>query len=1245
MRKPTRPLFHLILILGLTSCANYQLNYSPEAVSWATETPLPDQPLMHTVFLVGDAGKGSNPALDLLERRVQHAGKESTVLFLGDNIYPNGMAPISGADRAQDEERLKAQLNTVLDYEGNVFFIAGNHDWDKYGIDGLKRQKKFIEKYLDREDVFFPDPGCGDPEEIEINDKLVIVLIDSEWYLSDWDKDYQVNAGCEVKSRAVFAEFMVEAIKGNRNKDVLIAMHHPPYSTGPHGGQFTFKQHLFPLTEFVEPLYLPLPVVGSIFQFLRGTVGHRQDLIHPKYQELSDIVVGAARRNGSFVIASGHEHSLQYIEQDEQSFIVSGAGSKTTATNARNGGQFAYGHLGFAQLDYYEDGSAWVKYWVPDENEPQGKLVFQKQVQPPLPKIAEDPPESFEPLQDSITIKVSENDFERGRLWNFFWGKHYRSTYNATVKLPVLDLTTYKGGVRPVKRGGGYQTNSLRLEGADGRQYALRSIDKDASRTLGYPFNESFVTAVLEDNFSSAHPFASIATADLAKAAGIYYTQPKMFYLPRQPALGIYNEDYAGALYTVEERPDDEVWNDYEQFGAPKRIRSTLDTRERIQEDHDEQIDYPFVVRNRLFDVLIGDWDRHDDQWRWSEIDSGEVDYYRPIPRDRDQAFSNYDGLILELAKGTTPDIKKLKAYRGDENRLEWLVYNGRHFDRTFLSGADWSVWEAEARHLQEQLTDEVIEQAFKNNWPGPVYQLNAPDIIQKLKTRRDNFMDIARKYYELMAKEVDIVGTFKRDLFVIERMEDGRTRIRAYDTNSKSEKELKFYDRTFLPEETREIAVYGLTDQDVFRVKGTCRNNCIKVRMIGGVGQDILEDESNGKGLIYYDAKNEGNLLQTGSKAKVKRRFDPAFNIYDRESNDYNFNYTSLLPAAGFNPDDGILLGLSAAYTTYGFKKDPYASQHKIDMKFATGTNGFTLDYQGEFIDLFGPFELGLDAEYQTPLYSRNFYGLGNESINIENLLDDEALNYNRIKQRVIRVMPSFMRRLNAQSRVLVGPTFESIEVERTEGRYIDEIGNRFQDELFDGLEFAGLRFLLDYKTRDNNAIPTRGLGFFLEGGWKQQLEEGRKNFAYLNTSFSAYQRIDRRGKLVFATRLEFQHRFSEDYEFYQGATLGGPGEGANFRGFRRDRFIGSTAFVHNTDLRWKTITSENPTLPFSLGLMAGFDHGRVWLRGEDSEVWHYSYGGGIWLSPFDLFVVSGGVYRGDNKDNRVVVTGGFFF
>lgn len=220
---------------------------------------------MYMVFLVGDVGKGSNFVLDFLECRVQYVGKESIVLFLGDNIYFNGMVFILGVDWVQDEECFKVQFNIVLDYEGNVFFIVGNYDWDKYGIDGLKWQKKFIEKYLDWEDVFFLDFGCGDLEEIEINDKLVIVLIDLEWYLFDWDKDYQVNVGCEVKSCVVFVEFMVEVIKGNCNKDVFIVMYYLFYFMGLYGGQFMFKQYLFLFMEFVKLFYLFLLVVGLIF--------------------------------------------------------------------------------------------------------------------------------------------------------------------------------------------------------------------------------------------------------------------------------------------------------------------------------------------------------------------------------------------------------------------------------------------------------------------------------------------------------------------------------------------------------------------------------------------------------------------------------------------------------------------------------------------------------------------------------------------------------------------------------------------------------------------------------------------------------------------------------------------------------------------------------------------------------------------------------------------------------------------
>lgn len=1238
-------LFVLVaLSLLMSACANYQLNYSPKAAKWEADVPPAPDSVAHRVFLIGGTGGSDRSALALLGDKLKQAGPESSVLFLGDNLSTSGLAPADDLQRQSGEQQLSALLEILEGYPGRIHFIAGDQDWQEYGLKGLARQQAFIEARLGREDVFLPKPGCGDPEVIEVSEHLVILLIDAQWYLTDWRKDHNINTDCDIKSREFFADELADEIKKHRSKNVLIAMHHPPYTMGPYGGQFTIKQHLFPLTDLRPNLYLPLPVAGSVFQFLRGNVGNEQHAIHPRYQELSDLVVNAARTYGRFVFASGHERSLQYMEKDNQAFIVSGAGSESTAVNARDGGQFAYGHRGFAELSYYPDGSAWVQFWVPEEGRPEGRLVFRKQASPPLVKAVAQPPKTFPPIPDSVTVPVSQNDFERGPLWSFLWGEHYRAAYNAVITLPALNLDEYRGGVYPVKRGGGGQTNSLRLEGRDGRQYALRSIDKDATRTLGYPFNESFMTALLEDNFSAAHPFGAIACSALAKAAGIYYTQNEMYYLPPQPALGIYNDDYAGALYTIEERPDDEVWNDYAQFGKPKRINSTSKTRKKLIAKHDEDIDYQWVVRNRLFDVLIGDWDRHDDQWRWSEID-GEVDYYRPIPRDRDQAFSKYDGLLLSLARGTSPDIKKLKVFGGDVKRINWLTYNGRYFDRTFLSGADWAMWESEARRLQARMTDEVIDRAFSEHWPAPLYELDGREIAALLKARRDGFMDIARGYYELQAESVDVIGTDKRDLFLVERLEEGRTRVRVYDTNSKSEKEFKYYDRTFLASETQEVILYGLGSQDVFRVRGNCGGKCVKVRMIGGAGQDILEDESDGRRLIYYDDKGEGDLLQTGHKAKVRLKKDPVFNTYDHQSADYDFNYSSLVPFGGFNPDDGVLLGLAGRRTTFGFKKAPHASQHTLTAFYALATGGIVADYKGEFIDVLGKLELGLDAHLQTPLYSNNFYGLGNESVNIENQLDDERLTYNRVRIQRIHFMPSLMYRLNANSRVLAGPTFESINVARTSGRFIDDIGDELPAAIFDGIEFAGVRALVEYKATDHAALPSRGLDFFLEGGWKQQLNKEGKHYAYLDTELSLYQRIDRQGKLVLATRFGFQHRFSEDYEFYQGASLSGPGPDANFRGFRRNRFVGSTAFYQNTDLRLKLLSSANPTLPFSFGTSLGFDHGRVWLRGEDSDVWHYSYGLGVWISPFDIMVFSGGVYRGDNKNNRVVVSGGFFF
>ena len=64
-------------------------------------------------------------------------------------------------------------------------------------------------------------------------------------------------------------------------------------------------------------------------------------------------------------------------------------------------------------------------------------------------------------------------------------GANYRTEWNTPVKAPVLKLSTSHGGLTPVKRGGGKQTKSLRVEDPSGRQYTLRSITKFiTSKTL-----------------------------------------------------------------------------------------------------------------------------------------------------------------------------------------------------------------------------------------------------------------------------------------------------------------------------------------------------------------------------------------------------------------------------------------------------------------------------------------------------------------------------------------------------------------------------------------------------------------------------------------------------------------------------------------------------------------------------------------------------------------------------------------
>jgi len=1226
----------------LTGCATYGLQFDESQEDWRAAAPPPENTLQHRTYLIGDAGnaaEGSRPdVLAYLQSELPAAPAASHLVYLGDNIYPGGFPPPGHPERPIAEHRLRVQIDPVKLFPGKTIWIPGNHDWYRFSLDGLREQRKFIRDELGQKDIWLPRINCGGPAVVEVNDDLVYIIVDSQWWLTNWAKHPGVNEGCDASNRTEFLRLFRREFQRHREKHIVVMMHHPMETYGRHGGHFTLKDHL-----------RPVPVVGSVIPFLRGNVGTPQDNLNARFQELRRKLLATAKINGGATFVSGHEHNLQYIEKDRQQYIVSGASSKSGPSGMGEGSRFAYGGHGYSVLDLYENGSLWVSFFAVNEGGKRKELLYRKRVQGPRAADVYEAPDAYPdyPItKDSLNAQLVRDDYNRGQFGRFILGDHYRNAYDESVQIPMLDLSTYKGGLRPVKEGGGNQTISLRLEGKGGRQYTMRSLDKDPTATIGVRLTRSkVIQKLVEDGFTAAHPIGALPVARLAEAAGINHTNPKLVFVPAQPALGKYNPDFSDKVYLIEERPDDDGWMSFENFGRPEEIQSTAKALEELRQHPDHVIDLPAMARARAFDLLIGDWDRHDDQWRWAEEERDGKTYYVPIPRDRDQAFSNYDGVLAGVLRRVVPATRSLNPFEGKPKRVHWSTQTNRFFDATFLAEIDRETWLREARHLRATLTDEVIEAAFRTSWPPEVLQMDGLNIMTVLRVRRDNIVELIEDFYAFRAERIEVVGTEEEDLFDLEVLPGGNVRVTV------SARGVTFYERVVMAEETKYLTLFGLEGSDEFRFNGTERAGML-IRLVGGPGTDRVrqadgaEATTSGR-VLYYDYTDRTEPSDFGGVAGLRDKRSPQakYNIYSRLSEDKDFDFFSLMPLLGRNPDNGFLLGGVATLTTYKFKKEPFSTQHVINGRYAFETGGARFAYQGTFTDFYRTNALRIDARAQTSLYGVNFYGFGNDTDNPEDI-NPEGRNFNRVRQQYIDFSPQLMRRLNPAATWYVGPRYSVIETDRTEGRFLALNSEDQSDEgIFSNYHYLGVQARFEFDNRIPAFLPGRGIAFFVEGRYQTALAGPGKDIPRLRAALTFNQQVDDYGDFIFANRVGYDRVFQDDIAYFQAATLGGSGERPNFRGFRQERFSGQRAFYVNNDVRWRIFSARNSNLPFSFGVLAGVDLGRVWLKGEDSNTWHYSYGGGIFISPLDYATLNASYFVGDGLIGRFSFGTGFFF
>ncbi|MFK7808205.1 MAG: metallophosphoesterase [Saprospiraceae bacterium] len=1226
-------------LLMLASCANYKMHQKEITTTFPSDNDISEKPT-HSVFLIGDVGEGlkeeTNPTLQLLKEHLDKAEKKSSVIFLGNNVGPTGMTSKSDTKkRKRSEQQLNAQLSVLENYKGRPIFIAGTNDWKREGLKGLKRQEKYIESALnegipdddDWKDYFQPDDGCPGPEVIEVNDQLVIILIDSYWWLQDWEEQPNINNDCDVKSRAAFALVLEDVMKDYKFQNVVIATHHSIKSSGPHGGKFTLKNHLFPLTSIYDNAYVPLPGVGSLALMLRNAGIYKEDASNPNYRVLTDAMIEPAKKYGEFIFVSGHENSLEYHRSENQHFVVSGSGSKATATAKKKDAYFSYGHTGFSKIDFYEDGSAWVEFWTPTKDG-KGKKVYRKQMKGPLPikpmKQKFDMDFAlYESGQDSIVTFPSTRSIKPLKDFaTFMLGKRHRKVYLTENKFPTLDLSDYKGGLKVIKKGGGKQTNSLRLEAPGGKEYVMRSLTKDTQRGVPYPFNQlAVVNFLFNESFLGVHCYAPPTLGTMADAIKVYHTNPNIFYIPKQPVLGAYNKNFGDEVYIVEERPSGS-WPEAPFFGNAEKFKSTTKLMAKLEKNHNHIVDQKWLARSRLFDMLIGDIDRHGDQWRWTVAKTeDDKKIYRPIPRDRDNAYCTYDGLAFKMLRPYHYIVRMLGVYRNEVPDPQWTYYNARHFDHNFLNELSLEDWLKEASYIQEQLTDEIVELSIKK-MPKQIYDMTGPYIEQVIKARRNNLQETATRMYGYLARKSIVRGTNKKELFEIVRLDDEQTDVKMWDTNDEREKQELLYHRVFKTSDTKELYIYGLGNDDFFEISGEV-NKGIEIYVVGGGGKDVFEDVSKVKGIgkkgNFYDTK-KGNKVEVGSETRDRRSNQVANNTFEYLDAQFDSNVFLPFPLLGYNTREGFSVGFLGIYRIHKFNKNPFSQEHKFRLNYAFATQGVDMQYDATFFEATTHWDFVLHTDVRSNRYAFNYFGLGNESDRIKS----RDLDFYQVRQSLVYLDMGFQRRFASDIGVFaVKPLLQWTDIIETEDRFISSNNNDLTTVDLESKWYTGAAASLSFANVDKPASPRNGFSFDNNFKWQKSITGTDREFTTFSTQFTAYKSIDPKKKLILASQVGSEMIWG-DYDFFFAPTLGQEG---NIRGYNSQRFRGATTFYHISDLRLALGEWNNAILPFSFGITGSFDYGRIFDDGNtggESDYWHASYGGSLWVAPLNIAILS---------------------
>jgi hypothetical protein len=1165
------------------------------------------------------------------------SSSEPTLLILNGDLIKKNKSNYLGYDSLNIYNMLKV-FSTIPNCKTIV--IPGDRDWNNSGKNGLEKVNK-LENLIEHKSLknvkWVLDNGCPGPILIELDSNLLFMAINTQWWNHPHDKPTSVDGLCKINTKKDFILEFENALSESEDKNLIIAGH-------------------FPLVIQRKPSFkdfiLPLPILGSFTASFHQNIGGHKDIVNDLFNSIRKKLLKKMSLKQGVVYLSGHYYNTQIIKEEKNYFINNGLPNKSKKNRGINTALYSSTSPEITEVVYYSNGkiSSNIYSFINSKFQLKKEVPLYRSVHDFHEKKSTKNSTNLTPYNYSnkyflsdvsniiskksdTSLFTSAGNYNARFIKKLFIGNHYRTSWNATVEAPILNMDTTKGGLKIYNISEGHQTTSVKMYGQDGYAYTFRSVNKDATRGLGGDLIKSLIARQLQDNVSMQHPYGGLIVSKLLDNTSILHAQPKLYMLPKSDNLSRFSE-YGGLLGTLEDHPkkSKKVKN---TFANADKILQSHQLNKKLYENYNHKVDAKEYTKARVFDILVNDFGKHQDNWKWAGYKSDTGTIYRPIPRDRDLVFAKRDGILPWIADREWM-LKSGENFGYKIIDIKSLMWAACHPDRFLTNEMDKQDWLDASNYIKHQITDSVIHTSILT-LPKEIQSLSGTTIEAKLNTRIKDLDRYTLQYYMLLAKQVDVTGSNKPEYFEILRNKDNSVDISIFNIKKNSttlKGEKLIYHRKFILDETKEIRIYGLGSIDVFNISGSAKKS-IKLIIIGGDGADIIADYSKVNGINKLSKIYENNLnsqINLGTEARMVKTWNA--NLYDFQPSIFEYNRYIPIASASYSIDNGYKLGGGVQFTKKEkFGNIDFSAKHRFLLEASTKQNNIFRHYS-RYHNMFRKWDLEFGTFIAHHNNLTNFFGIGNNTEKNDSLVNTNyyKTTYNTYSFN-IGVIRSFWKKssfsLNSKLEHNTSQIGENSLVKSQSALDNNFISGTTRNNIL--ISSANLE--IDF--RDKKDLPEKGIRSSIS--YKNGLFTTDKNNFYhiltgnLEHLFTVY--IPSPVTLGLKTGGSIS---SGKIPFYKLNYLG---NNSYLRGFSNNRFTGKSTLFVNTELRVQLKNFTTTFIPIKLGFKAFFDTGRVYSSFDKSELWHNGYGAGIYSVFLDERYTANLSFAYSKEENNLII------